>query len=131
MFFCPNIDKEIEEKAKSIKDYEITTKAPPVKFTQWPKTDRSWSRLHIYFAGPMKVQYHLIVVDSFSKWPEVMKCKNPTCSGTIRFLHELFARFDIPDTIVSNNGIRFSAKVFKDFCKAFSIVYFITTLYHL
>ena len=124
------MDKEIEENVKSCRGCAIEAKALPVKFTPWSKTDQPWSRLHIDLAGSMKEQYHLIVVDSFSKWPEVMKCKNPMYSSTIRFLHELFTRFDIPDTIVSNNGTQFTAKELKDFCKAFSIVPITTTLYH-
>lgn len=50
-----------------------------------------------------------------------MKCKNSTGSGTIRLLHELLIRFDITDTILSDNGAHFTAKVFKDFCKDFWI----------
>ena len=40
------------------------------------------------------------------------------------------AKFDILDTIVSNNGTQFTAKEFKDFCKAFSIVHITTAPYH-
>ena len=99
------LDREIEENVKSCRGCAIAAKArPPVKFTLWPKTDRPWSRLHINFAGLMKGQYHLIEVDIFSKWPQIMKCKNPTCRGTIRFLHELFSRFGLPHTIPSDNG---------------------------
>ena len=72
----------------------------------------------------MKRQYYLLAVDSFSK------CKNPTWSGTIRFLHELFARFAISDPIVSVNGTQFKAREFKDFCKAFPIVYITSVPYH-
>ena len=93
--------------------------------------DRPWSKQHIDFAAPIRKQHYLIVVDGFSKWPEVMKCKTPMCNSTIRFLHELFARFCIPDTIVLNNGKQFTAKEFKDFCKAFSIVHITTVPYHL
>ena len=84
--------------------------------------DRPWSKLHIDFVGQMKWQYYSILVDDFSEWPKLMKCKNPMFSGTIKFLHELFARFGIPDTIVSDTGAQFMAKEFKDFCKAFLIV---------
>ena len=94
--FWLNTNKEIEGNVKSCRGCAITAKVPPVKFT--PS-----SKLHINFAGPLKGQYHLIVVESFSKWPEVMKCKNPMCSCTIRFLHKLFVRFVISDTIVSDD----------------------------
>ena len=59
----------------------------------------------------MNGEYYLIVVDIFSKWPEAMKCKTSTCSGTIRLLHELYAWFVISDTILSDNGTQFSARV--------------------
>ena len=48
------MDKEIKENIKSCRDNVIVAKAPPVKFTQWPKTDRPWARLHIDFTGSMK-----------------------------------------------------------------------------
>ena len=82
------------------------------------------------FCRSNKGQYHLIVVDSFSIWPKVMNCKSPSRTGTIRFLHELFARFSIPDTIVLDNGTQYTIKQFKDFCKSFSIVHITTALYH-
>ena len=59
-----------------------------------------------------------------------MKCKKSTCSGTIRVLHEIFARFCIPNTIVSDDGTQFMANEFKDFCKAFLILHITTTPYH-
>ena len=107
------------------------TKSSPVKFTSWSKSARPWSRLHINFAGSMKGQYYLIVVDNFLKWPEIMTYRNPMGSVTIRFLHEIFARFGIPDITVSDNGTQFTAKEFKYFCKAFLIVHIATALFHL
>lgn len=46
------------------------------------------------------------------------------------FLHELFARYDIPDTIVSDNGTQFTGKEFEDFCKMFFIEHITTLPYH-
>ena len=111
--FWPNMEKEIEGKVKFCRGCAIAAKASPVKFTPWPKTDRPWLRLDIDFAGPIKGHNYLIVVDSFSKWPEMMKRKISTYSGTNRFLHELFSRFGIPDNIVSDNGTQFTAKISK------------------
>jgi hypothetical protein len=46
----------------------------------------------------------LLVIDSFSKWPEVYIMNNITSSSTITKLREGFARFGIPECIVSDNG---------------------------
>ena len=62
-----------------IKEIEnLAAKAPPVKFNPWPKTNKPWSRLNINYAGPIKGTYYFIVVDSFTKWLEVFKCKTST-----------------------------------------------------
>ena len=63
-----------------------------------------------------KGYYYLIEVNSFSKWPEVHRSKNPTIEMTIKFQHELFARFGVVDTLVFDNGSQFTSGKFRDFC---------------
>ena len=94
----------------------LAAKAPVTTFKPWPKTDQPWSRIHIDFAGSQENHYYLIAVDSYSKWPEVLRCKRPTTAINIGFLHELFARFGVPDSVVSDNGTQFTSAGFKDFC---------------
>ena len=48
---------------------------------------------------------------------------------TINFLHEIFARFGVPDTIVSDNGTQFTASEFRVFCKSLAIKHITTPLY--
>ena len=55
--------------------------------------------------------------------------KSPTYRGAIKLLNELFARFGI--LFVSDYRTQFTAKEFKDFSKAFSIVSINTASYHL
>ena len=97
------------------------TKAPPIQFTLWPKTDHPWSRIHADFAGPLDGYYYLIIVDSYSKWPEVFRCKTPTTEITINVLHELFARFGVVDILVIDNGTQFTSGEFKHFCQCFQV----------
>ncbi|XP_014783245.1 uncharacterized protein K02A2.6-like [Octopus bimaculoides] len=108
----------------------MAARAPPVQIQPWPKTDSTWSSLHVDFAGPLNGSYYIIVVDSYSKWPEVCKCSRPTTSVTIDFLEELFARYGVPDTIVSDNGTQFTAKEFKRFCKSVQMKHVLTPPYH-
>ena len=79
------MDKEIINLVRIFKNCALVTKAPPVKFNPWPKTDKPWSRLHIDYAGPIKRTYYFVLVDSFTKWLEVVKCKTPTSIVTIDF----------------------------------------------
>ena len=71
----PNIDKDTENAVKSCKGCAQAAKVPPIKFNPWPKTDLPGSRIPIDFAGPLVRYYYLIVVDSFSMWPEEHRCK--------------------------------------------------------
>ena len=80
------MDKDIENMVKSCKSCTLVAKAPPIKFNPWPKIDKSWSHLHIDYAGLIKGTYFFITVDSFTKWPEVFKCKMPMTKTTIKVL---------------------------------------------
>ncbi|GAB1607299.1 hypothetical protein Ahia01_001013300, partial [Argonauta hians] len=128
--YWQNMDKDIENIVKSCRGCALSAKAPPTTFSPWPKTDRPWSRIHVDFAGPLEGYYYLIVVDSFSKWPEVFRCKNPTTETTINALHELFSRFGVVDCLVSDNGTQFTSSDFKEFCDIFQINHITTPPYH-
>ena len=119
----------IENIVKLCKGCALAAKAPPIKFKSWPKLP--WCRIHIDFVGQLEGFYYFIVVDSFSKWPEVHRCKNPTTEVTIKFLHELFASLCIVDTIVSDNGSQFTLREFEDFCESYQIDHITTAPFHL
>ena len=65
-----------------------------------------WSRIHIDYAGPLHGKMYLVVVDAFSKWPEIIEMA----------LQRIFAQFGLPETIVSENGTQFTSTVFQEYC---------------
>lgn len=128
--YWKGMDVDIENMVHRCKGCALAAKAPPIVHKPWPKTDHPWTRLHIDFAGPVEDYYYLIVVDSFTKWPEVLRCKKPTFNTTTTFLHELYARFGVPECIVSDNGTQFTSKEFKEFCELYQINHITTPPYH-
>ena len=124
------MDKDIERTVKTCKGCALAAKAPSTMSGSWPKPDRAWSRVHLDFAGPLEGFYYLILVDSFLKWPEVLKCKKPTTEITTSFLHELFARFGVVDCIVTDNGTQFTSTEFKHFCEDFLVEHVTIPPYH-
>ena len=52
----------------------------------WEMTKTLWSKLHIEFAGPFQGQVFLIVVDSYSKWLEVVLVSSMTLAVVIGVL---------------------------------------------
>lgn len=95
--YWPNMDNDITQMVEKCRGCAAAAKAPPIIQKPWPKVDRLWSRIHADYAGHIDGYYYLITVDSFSKWPEVFRYKNPTTENTINCLHELFARFGVVD----------------------------------
>ena len=90
--------------------------------------DLPWTCIHMNFVGLLDGCYYLIVVDSYSKWPEVFKCKNPKWL----FAHytNFFPRFGVVDCIVSDNGTQFTSGDFKEFCEDFQVNHITTPTYH-
>ena len=56
----------------------------------------------------------LIVVGSYSKWPEVVSQNSTTSEATVNALKTIFSRGGIPHTLVSDNGPQFKSQEFKD-----------------
>lgn len=73
---------------------------------------------HTYndFAGLMDNLTFLVIVDSHSKWIEVVKMNSTTTTATVRELRTVFAHFGIPESIVSDNGPQFTSGEFAEFC---------------
>ena len=115
--FWPNLDSEIEKLVNSCSKCQLNAKMPrKSELFSWPIPDSPWSRLHIDFAGPVNGQHYLIVVDAFSKWPEVCPVERTTSTVTISKLRSVFSRFGMPHTIVSDNGTAFTSAEFSEFC---------------
>lgn len=112
----PGIDADLETAIKSCKSC-LSVRPNPQKagLIPWELPERVWSRIHVDYAGPIKNNYFLIVTDAFSKWPEVFRTVDITSKFTVNKLREVFARFGLPDTIVSDNGTQFTSEMFKDF----------------
>ena len=78
----------------------------------------------------MNGQNFLIVVDSHSKWPDVIEMKFTTATATIKELRRLFAAYDLPEHLVSENSPQFTSAKFVEFMKANGIKHIRCAPYH-
>ena len=67
----------------------------------------------------LKGTHYLLVVDNFSRYPEVIKLTSTTSVSTISVLKSIFSRHGIPEVLRSDNGPQYSAKEFSDFAKEY------------
>ena len=89
-----------------------------------------WSRLHVDFAGPNEGKMLLVIINTYSKWVEAIPMGSTSATLTIVQLHKLFAQFNLPTTLVSDNGPQFTAQEFEDFCSSNGIKHIWVTPYH-
>ena len=73
----------------------------------------------------------LIAVDAFSKWTEIIEMTSTTAANTIKVLWDMFARYGLPEQLVSDNGPQFVSSEFFEFCKSNRIKYYRVAPYHL
>ena len=123
------MEQEIVNIVSMCKGSVLATKAPPVKYKPWPKMDQPWSRIHVDFAGSLEGFYYLLIVDSYSKWPEVFQCKKTHYRGNNKLpswiVHTIL---DWVDCLVSDNRTQFTSANFKEFCETFQIKHITTPL---
>ncbi|XP_063386986.1 uncharacterized protein K02A2.6-like [Cydia fagiglandana] len=72
----------------------------------------------------------LVIVDSYSKWPEIYEMANITSSRTIEVFESVFTRFGYPVHLVTDNGPTFTSQEFKDFCITKHIKHTFSPPYH-
>ena len=127
----PSIDDDIDMFVKACTNCAETASNPTkVPLHQWDIPAKPWQRLHIDFAGPYRGKMWMLVVDAYSKWPDVVMMESTTAETTIKHLQQIFATHGLPLQIVSDNGPQFTAESFQQFCMSRGIRHTTTAPYH-
>lgn len=128
----PTQSADIEKETKSCEACLMSRPDPAkqiLKSWNWP--ENPWTRVHIDFFGPFMNRWCLIVVDSYSKWVECIDMgKNTTSKATIGVLKQIFARFGLPEILVSDNGTAFVSGEFQLFLERNSIKHITSPVGH-
>ncbi|XP_041985329.1 uncharacterized protein K02A2.6-like [Aricia agestis] len=103
---------------------------PPRTQHEWITPTRPWSRIHIDFAGPFQNKNFLIIVDAYSRWPEVFIVNNMTSATVIRHLRTVFATHGLCEILVSDNGTAFVSEEMRQFLDSNKIRHITTAPYH-
>jgi transposase InsO family protein len=89
----------------------------------WPF--RGWGLDFIGEIHPSSTKGHrfiLMVTDYFSKWVEAVPLRNMTHREVISFVSEhIIHRFDIPQTLTTDQGTSFMSQQFREFASSLNI----------
>lgn len=125
------IDRDIEKLSRDCYECARVRKNPPkVAVHCWEKPTELFQRIHIDFAGPFLGFNFFVIVDAFTKWPEVKVIPDMTTDTTIDKLREYFVTFGLPSLIVSDRGIQFTSNQFKSFLANNGIIHKMGAPYH-
>ncbi|UYV70144.1 K02A2.6-like, partial [Cordylochernes scorpioides] len=125
----PKMDSQIEEFVKECSPCMHHQTAPPAENTPWPRTNQPWQRVHVdhfYFRGDC----YLLVVDANSNWIEVFPVRGTTSQENIKLLRECFARYGLPQCLVSDNGPPFNSLEFKEFLRKNNVYHLTSPAYN-
>lgn len=115
------IDKMIVDFVKACEGCLLVSKCSTTPMTRTPLPTGPWKKIAIDFTEIMNNTHLLVVVDYFSRYPEVEIMPSMTASATIYKLKIIFARFGYPEEIVCDNGPPFHSEEFIVFSKTCGI----------
>ncbi|KAK3092457.1 hypothetical protein FSP39_003031 [Pinctada imbricata] len=115
----PGIDSAVENLCRSCVPCLATTpenKIEPLKMSPLP--DSPWNEVSVDFCGPFPSgDYLLVVIDDYSRYPEVEIVHSTSARTTMTRLDKIFATHGIPQVVKTDNGPPFQSQQFRDFSK--------------
>ena len=73
---------------------------------------------------------YLLIVDYYSKFPDMIKLTNMSSKEVIEALKQTFSRYGIPKYVVSDNGPQFASEEYKAFSASYEFVPIYTNPMH-
>ena len=117
----PNIDKMVEETIQNCLPCQAATSGnhpppEPLKMTQLPSAP--WKEVAMDFLGPFPTgEYLLVVIDAFSRFPEVEVLTTVSAKAVLPKLDAIFSRQGFPEVLKSDNGPPFNGAEFESYAK--------------
>ena len=117
ILFWPGMNSDIQQKVAECQicaRHRSSNPKEPMMSHEIPT--RAWQKVatDLFFWNNRQF---LVTVDYFSRWFEIDELSSTSASSVIRKLSTHFARFGIPEIVISDNGPQFSAEEFADFSR--------------
>ena len=117
--YWPNIAQQIEDQISRCHTCQQTRNRPHTEpLISHQITDIPFNKVGVDLFEINNTNF-IIIVDYYSKYPEIAELSTTTTQAVIKRLTETFCRFGIPAEVVSDNGPQFSSAEYKQFAKTF------------
>ena len=121
-YWWPGLDIQVERLVRECteccrSDKVLRLKKPPIQERHLPNLP--WEEVALDLVGPIQGEhatpYIFVLMDFYSKWPEVKCVSDISTKGVIKFLDDLFSREGYPKSILSDNGVQFCSGEMEGF----------------
>lgn len=117
----PQMDKQVEQYIKTCYPCQLVGprgKPEPIQSTKLP--EGPWMDLAVDIVEVSGNKF-LVVVDNYSRWPEVILLKKPDSQHVVAALEAIFLTHGLPLSVRSDNGPPFTSHDFEQFLEHLGI----------
>lgn len=99
------------------------------------EASRPFQHIYIDYLGPYPRtrrgnSYILVILDHLTKFPIFVPIRQATAALTIEILEkQVFSIFNVPETLLSDNGSQFLSQIFQNFLASFGVRHLTTPIY--
>ena len=135
-FTWPNVNKSIKEYVQSCEVCQKKgNKLPSIPIQENEVIGTPFTKLAIDVVGPLKMtkdrnRFILTIICCASRWPEAYPLKTTTSKDVAEALFDVFSRFGVPDTILSDNAQNFVSNAMEETMALMGIQRKLSTAYH-
>ena len=123
----PGISRDIQSKVSVCEfcqeNLPSQRKEPPITT---PLPERAWKKIGADLCAHQGKQF-LVIINYYSRFPEIAYMSSTTRDPVINKMKDIFARWGVPDEIVSDNGPQFSSEQFRRFSQEYDFKHFTTS----
>ncbi|XP_043234726.1 uncharacterized protein K02A2.6-like [Amphibalanus amphitrite] len=129
-YWWPGASREVDEALRSCQLCAVHSKSavpcsPPLQAIPLPPGP--WQHLECDIIGPLpgpaSERFGLVLVDVYSRWPEVAFVSEVKSTQVIEFLEAVFSREGVPSKLQTDNGPQFCSKEFQDWLRSYNITH--------
>lgn len=119
----PQLDKDVESFVKTCHACQLVQGSNrPEPFTSTALPAEPWQHVCVDLCGPFPSgETVLVVIDYYSRWPEVAVLHKTTTAHIIHCLNVIFSRHGYPETIKSDNGPQFISNEFDQYLREINV----------
>ena len=119
----PGLSTEINDFVKRCghcQERRSTQRKEPLKSTPLPQYP--WQNIGCDICE-VKGSTYIVMVDYYSRYIEIAYIRTPTTHSVILKMKDVFARWGVPETVVSDNGPQFASREFSAFATSAQFIH--------